>query len=358
MTLGSEGSWKGLRYTEWYGMDRMKHVPKDEAMKPNFYRKWRYHRVNPNRDYWNPPYTSMDGKLVNVSVLRYSFPQVYNSCNNAIVRALSSEVSSQQYLADLYEAKSAVDLVNLQLKRILKATRALKKLPRTLLTFKGVSSRVSFKPRKKRGGGPRRNTMKMPDVSAVPSAWLEWNFAVKPIVGSLTELANTFDQRFAPLYVRGMIPDSNVVLESQWYFQWESKVRVNYRYFIEIINPNVGIIDQMGLRNNFSTVWEIMPWSWAIDYFVNVGELMSNLDDTFKNARFTNESCTWRFDVSWRRRDLIYPSNGEEIGQGITIERFPGLPKVFLLEFQFKMGIQQTSYLASAIALTLKGKMS
>lgn len=56
-----------------------------------------------------------------------------------------------------------------------------------------------------------------------------------------------------------------------------------FRYYIE--DPRDpdwywrAIRETLGLTPNFSLLWEVIPWSWLIDWFSNIGDVLSNAED-------------------------------------------------------------------------------
>lgn len=362
MTDGSIGHWRGKDYVQWGGTDRPKGYkkPKGEPEHPHSYYKWSYHRKNPNRDFWGSGWSSMDGKLRTREYLDMYYPNVCNGLQNFVVRKLTDAVSQQQYLADLYEAKTAVDLVTVKLGQLLKLTKSLKKLPRELLKFKGYRpGGLVTKPKGIRGKGPRKNRKKAKhDLSVVPAEWLTYWFGIAPTVGSVSGLAEAFNVPFDPFEIRGKSPITDFPTRKDADYEETCQAQISFRGWIQILNPNVGILDRMGLRSVASTVWEVAPWSWAIDYFGNMGELFSNFDGLFKNVRIFADSWTWRITNQWRQLDPFYPGNGWELGTGFVQQRMHPLPTTFLPEFNIDISVKRMSYLLSAISLTLKGKMS
>lgn len=88
----------------------------------------------------------------------------------------------------------------------------------------------------------------------------------------------------------------------------------------------------LGLRVNPSTVWKVMPWSWLVDWFSNVGDVIDNfasaaLDDMTATyayimrhlvRRITHRAivhlydgrdveCFWELDIDSKRRDKANP---------------------------------------------------
>jgi hypothetical protein len=46
-----------------------------------------------------------------------------------------------------------------------------------------------------------------------------------------------------------------------------------------ISNPNAFLAQRLGLTNLPSVLWELVPWSFVVDWWVNVGGFIASLDD-------------------------------------------------------------------------------
>lgn len=350
MTTGEKGSRFSTSWKYWSGGDRNPWEPKDYGQNPHYYVMLSAKRnlATPWRDFYGMRRWSNFVSEQN---------PICTSIDNYLVGKIRGVASQQQYLADLYEAKSAVDLVNTNLQRLLKLAKGIKKLPKKV--FKGVLKLYSFKPKAKRGKGPRKNRKKVPnyDLSAIPSAWLEFWFAAAPTLGSVEGLIDTFNVPFEWENFRFTTPKE----ELQWYegnTYCKYNISARARGDLRVKNHNVGIIDRMGLRNNWSTVWEIAPWSWAIDYFANVGECFANLDGMFDNFEFRRLSTSYIVESHVIRPVYQGDMSRHEISDGFSLERWPRVPLESRFQFQMGPGLKQCSYLLSAISLTLKGKLA
>lgn len=58
-----------------------------------------------------------------------------------------------------------------------------------------------------------------------------------------------------------------------------------------ITNPNLAMISQFGLANPLAIAWELVPFSFVLDWFVNVGDYLSSLTD-FVGVELKNASTT------------------------------------------------------------------
>lgn len=366
MTAGVEGSKRGVMYKEWGGTNWQKGQP---FAQPHYYNMFRQTRTNPNTEYRyaKQPFPS------SYSLMDYHYNTPYNFYRsdkngklllNQMVEKLAGMVSEQQYLADVVELGSTVDVVVHKLGQCLKLIRKAKKIPRSVLNFRGQKAGgVVFKPKHIRGKGPRKNKKKpeKADLSRVPQEWLELWFGIMPTVGAVADLAKTFDVPFDWYWFRKTVMQTGATPLPIKNWHWSGGIVC--RGALRMINPNVGIIDKMGLTNVVSTVWELAPWSWAVDYFANIGNMFSNCEGLFKNVEWHSTSTTYRCQFSGQRtgyKQLAYNywvSNVER-GNCFITSRFMDLPLVYQFVTNIDISLKRLSYLLSACALTLKGKLA
>jgi hypothetical protein len=57
--------------------------------------------------------------------------------------------------------------------------------------------------------------------------------------------------------------------------------RITATQTYSVSNPNVWLLNQLGLLNPFQVAWDKVPWSWVVNMFVNANQLISSVTDTF-----------------------------------------------------------------------------
>lgn len=142
------------------------------------------------------------------------------------------------------------------------------------------------------------------------NAYLEYQFMIRPLVGDtlrmldarsqinrrILEIDNLFDGNGIRKTVQqgtfSTSSDINVTCQSagtniqrtfrrqtsircSTHVRWKPTTRCGLRPSPEIANALARQAVQ-GMTIDFSTLWEIMPWSWMIDWFGNVGEYLSS----------------------------------------------------------------------------------
>jgi len=116
---------------------------------------------------------------------------------------------------------------------------------------------------------------------------LEVFFGYKPIMSDVQSCAETLSKDFAPQGVECYAKrrDSKLTssqLESNWWRkeeQWWLKVKCGCT--CQVSNPNLFLADSIGLVNPFATAWEMMPWSFVVDYFINVNQFIGALTSEY-----------------------------------------------------------------------------
>ena len=82
---------------------------------------------------------------------------------------------------------------------------------------------------------------------------------------------------------RGYV-DINVGSTSNpYYFHTETYVgqaRTSYSTKVQIANPNLWLLNRLGLINPATVVWDIIPWSFVVNMFLNVNSILNSFTDT------------------------------------------------------------------------------
>lgn len=119
--------------------------------------------------------------------------------------------------------------------------------------------------------------------------WLEYWLGWAPTIGDIHNATQVFTRQFDAAPVRGRASaspqyvsksgilgthDSTLVVRS-------GKVACEVGGKIRITNPNVLLAKELGLLNPLATAWELVPLSFVVNWFVNVGGVINRLDDWY-----------------------------------------------------------------------------
>nr|APG77134.1 hypothetical protein [Beihai levi-like virus 26] len=216
---------------------------------------------------------------------------------------------------------------------------------------------------------------KRPDAS-IASRWLEFNFAIVPLVSDIADVAALYDdpnkvlgavhlKRTANQYFKESSEDSifyygafrNGVKTKYW-----GKVRASCTY--TVYDAELVAAQAMGLVNAPSALYNIVPFSWLLDYAVSIGDWLALLTATsgFQFAHgYESVKLYQTHDLNVVGRDLP-PGNTSRVYEKTTlmgqvlytayqrkiIYSFPTPTVQFVLP---DISLKQASYVAALISI-------
>lgn len=180
------------------------------------------------------------------------------------------------------ERQSCIDLITSSIGKLVRIARAVKRRDPNIVR--------AIKRRKSKGW----------DVARDPaSLWLQYHFAIVPTILDIHHAVGVLGYELPPVsfsYTSGGKFNSEYVFYSDWDRKQYCTI-YNSIYFkiggeIASVNPNVQLATMLGFGQPLSVIWEMTPFSWFIDYFVNVGQLVTNLECRFPGITFKNQYHT------------------------------------------------------------------
>lgn len=261
--------------------------------------------------------------------------------NKALAKVDSKLVQATNFFEDWYERKQSYALLNRAGHEIL-----------------------AFLHNWRKPGYWKRNWGIAKTPSTLPEAWLTVQFGVKPLMGFVD---NAFHNLAKPL------PEVTIFETSGTNFSWArehpvdpsfvfKKEDISYRYSLGCRvtgnpNPNLGLTKIVGLGQPFTTAFSVIPWGWAVDYFVNASELLSNLEVKHPGVHvgewFTTEKWEIKAQQGQHHIDNLFRIQDADI---INMRRTTNVsaPR-YEATFSFPLlGSNQLANLFSAIALSMK----
>lgn len=211
--------------------------------------------------------------------------------------------------------------------------------------------------------------------STLPEAWLAYQFGIKPLVSTVDSVLSIISAPLPMVSVsgrassnfNGKYPPDNPYIYSKGLYRKKIGCFVKPNP-----NPLYAMSNIAGLSTPFSTAWSVIPWGWAIDYFVNIGQMLTNVEDKHPGLTTSDWWEAEMFRMQWYGKQsyltsnydpetggypivshdyVFYDGNGVEFTRRLTEK--PG----YKLEFSVpELGTHQFANLASALALALKGK--
>lgn len=147
-------------------------------------------------------------------------------------------------------------------------------------------------------------------LNSLSSKYLAFTFGIEPLIGDIESLYTVLvAERVERIYVNAKAYSSNSSTSSNWagYCQNtvnvsmeilnESRITSKCRGAIDLVkpqgaNPLAGTAAQLGfsLREVIPTMWELTPFSFLVDYFVNVSHLISTAMYADTSFVYANQS--------------------------------------------------------------------
>lgn len=121
----------------------------------------------------------------------------------------------------------------------------------------------------------------------VAGDWLQYQYGLKPLLQDLDGIAKHLANRsFRPKTYKVSAKRSETleedVLENAGVLNGVArvltKVSVKYSAIVEIDQPKVREIAQLGGANPVSVAWELIPFSFIADWFIPIGDYLNNYD--------------------------------------------------------------------------------
>lgn len=246
------------------------------------------------------------------------------------------------------ERKATYDTVVGGIISALKSARAVKRgrlvEAAHLLGISPPEVRRTLKTRKTKGQRIRRVTItryRLPDgrevAKSIGNKWLWWSYGVKPLLGDVFNGVDVLQRPMPWMRIRGSGSSKssrNTVqkLYSDYYRKYyfvgqriEDDCKVAIAANVRVKNPNLWLANQLGLVNPVQMFNEGIPFSFVIDWFSNLSQVISQMTDfvgleieePVTSTRQTNSfemvnslSPEAEYIVRWSalKRELIIPS--------------------------------------------------
>lgn len=190
-------------------------------------------------------------------------PGADNAYSESITKALNN--LTQHYAgigADLAQARQTCDMFSLSALRAGGFVKALRQR-----NFRQAFQNLFGKTRDGRIGS-------LPNT--VADFWLEFNYGWKPLAKDLHELqllAHDALQKPVPIMAHG---NGKTHYEESFDYgqeRWHCTSSTSYKTYLEanVTNPCLANLNSAGLINPFSIAWEVVPFSFVVDWFVPIG---------------------------------------------------------------------------------------
>ena len=193
--------------------------------------------------------------------------------------------------------------------------------------------------------------------------WLEWWMGWAPLVSDIFLACATLSgQDGAAHHKRKLVATSTKIHQSRSTLNTSAYLSVN-NYDVKctakvgatvvITNPNLFLANQLGLANPLATAWQVMPWSWLVNWVYDVESYLRSLSEFYgvslekayytQTRRTTYCDCYWIDKATWsvRYKCIRY--------KNVVMERKIGFPPMSLP----KLGMARISPTRAATAASL-----
>lgn len=168
-------------------------------------------------------------------------------------------------------------------------------------------------------------------LKGVPSTWLLYRYGITPalmetkgaldtIIGAsdhpLVRRVSVVDRRHASGFdTKKYQPDGNWVVLSRR-MNWTRSQIVKRVAYVEYTQPELALAAQLGLTNPLLLAWEVIPYSFVMDWFINIGDYLANIDALQGIARIS--ACR----ITKRTSQEVWPNGGRGTLNSYTREPF------------------------------------
>lgn len=162
----------------------------------------------------------------------------------------------------------------------------------------------------------RRNKRRY-GARALASDVLEGEFGWVPLLADIHSIIKTVfcDDAIPPQWVRASARPSdnwtrvNEDSNPSTHETFSGTARVTISAKVEIENPNLWILNRLGLINPLTVAWDLVPWSFVVNMFANVNQVLTSLSATV-GLRLSNCTVTRSSRVLKEMR-ATYRSGGD-----------------------------------------------
>jgi hypothetical protein len=262
----------------------------DLPMQPFQYVENRDLRVNGVYEYWDPQnnvYGIQTGPLYTLSMPSFTSHfnadlrnQVNaNALNNSLLTLKGMKVNLGNALGQM---KQTVGMILGTAQRIGNSLRALRKG-----NFRNAAIALGVNPGSRRNG----QSLGKDQTKGLSDAWLALQFGWKPLVADVYDACDDLARlNNDPRRVRVSCSRTRRWAQSLASGDWEGvPVHVHeegwytrkYVYIFSYRRETFANLSRFGLTNPVAVAWELLPWSFVVDWFIPVGDFIDTLDATF-----------------------------------------------------------------------------
>jgi hypothetical protein len=172
--------------------------------------------------------------------------------------------------------------------------------------------------------------------------WLEFHFGWEPLVQDIGAAIKTLTSephfgtkvKVRANYKTGEIFHQTGGFPGTWQRNWDRyETYVSMSARLRVNNPNLFLAQQMGFINPLQVAWELIPFSFVVDWFANVGQILGSWT-AFAGVEIT-APCTSHVQYATRKWWLDYGKAVDPLRKEYQGPRF----RLSMLDFRRATGI-------------------
>lgn len=223
---------------------------------------------------------------------------------------------------------------------------------------------VQFVRNFKRGKLPPGTRMRRPKIQGevsetkrVASTFLEYHFGWSPFIGDIYAACDAIQQPipFGKYHAKDSFSKRLYERSSGPYWsstEYNVTMGMRSQTLARVSNPNLWLANSMGLINPATVAWEVVPYSFVVDWFTPVSGFLSQLGQ-YSGLELLHASTTFRTTIL--RKEAVYYAADSATVEGFWLERQVGIPTATLPSPKFpQLNPWQAASAVSLLVLELK----
>lgn len=244
---------------------------------------------------------------------------------NAYAKLMGKALPRASALVNAAQYQSTFSMIS---KRALQLVRAFNALRRgNLVEFANVL-RLSV-------SEVRRRTTRRKAKLDPEGTWLEFTFGWSPLISDIYNVVDVMQTEFPTVPVRGSAQYSGSL--DYTYPAYVQRGTIHTKCMLvanlRITNPNLLLANQLGLLNPAAVVWDIIPFSFVVDWFFPVSRFIKTFNDQAGlslEVPSTTIVTVGNLNRIQKNGQRGY-SAGRRVARSIGVFQKPGLPKTLKL---------------------------
>jgi len=169
-----------------------------------------------------------------------------------------------------------------------------------------LREKLLFEKRNRKNGYFTKNTLRKPTYDDFTSAWLEYKYGWVPLLSDVKGAAELCAQSFNDIRPTSVYGKAETVFTTKNVYSTQGLTgtaygKANSKYKavckFEVSSVVADKLKQTGIADPLVLAWEMLPYSFVVDWFVPVGQYLSNLSAPF-GIRFISGSLSYKCDMN------------------------------------------------------------